>query len=164
MSLASDQLFWWARWHGWKCSWVITCYRCYLAVGWEVNLSDLLRQHKGLNSKRGTRGQAGSRPSRAAPASHHLHTAAQPASLDITTPLRHGPLLSDKPHLHPSHVLLPLLISASDLSITQPQFHVTATLWPQLQMLLSFCRRPDFTNSWFLLSRPSNRNYFFVHL
>lgn len=30
------------RWHGWKCSWVITRYRCYLAVWWEVNLSDLL--------------------------------------------------------------------------------------------------------------------------
>lgn len=34
-SLASEQ-----RWRGWKCSWVITRYRCYL--WWEVNLSDLL--------------------------------------------------------------------------------------------------------------------------
>lgn len=92
----------------------------------------------------GPRGQAGSRPSWAAPASHHLHTALQPASLDIIPSLRHLPLLSDKPHLHPSHILLPLLISASDLSITQPEFYVTATLWPQLQMLLSFCHRTDF--------------------
>lgn len=93
----------------------------------------------------GPRGQAGSRPSWAAPASHHLHTAPQPASLDIIPPISAiAPLLSDKPHLHPSHILLPLLISASDLSITQPEFYVTATLWPQLQMLLSFCHRADF--------------------
>lgn len=91
----------------------------------------------------GPRGQAGSRPSRAAPASHHLHAAPQPASLGIIPPPL--VLLPDKPHLHPSHLLLPLLlISASDLSITQPEFYVTATLWPQLQMLLSFCRRADF--------------------
>lgn len=98
------------------------------------------------------RGQTGGGPSWGAPASHHLHTAARPVSLDMnsattptlppltsTNPRTPPPTYSDKTHLHPSHILLPLLISASDLSIKQPKFYVTATLWPQLRTLFSFC-------------------------
>lgn len=99
------------------------------------------------------RGQAGGGPSWGAPASHHLHTADRPVSLDMNSPPPppltsatppSSVLCSDKSHLHPGHILLPLLISASDLSVNPPEFYVTATLWPQLQTLLSFCHWADF--------------------
>lgn len=100
------------------------------------------------------RGQAGGGPSWGAPASHHLHTADRPVSLDMNSPppppltSANPPsssiLCSDKSHLHPGHILLPLPISASDLSVNLPEFYVTATLWPQLRTLLSFCYWADF--------------------
>lgn len=77
---------------------------------------------KGWIQSGAPRGQAGGGPSWGAPASHHLHTAARPVSLDMnprppSLPLPRRPPFScsDKPHLHPSHILLPLLISAQSI-------------------------------------------------
>lgn len=118
---------------------------------------------KGWIQRGAPRGQAGGRPSWGAPASHHLHTAACPVSLDMN-PCTHPPLLTPSPLTpsippplhHPPHPLaltslicIPVisyshsyyLPSPSHLSITQPRFYETATLWPQLCALLSFCHR-----------------------
>lgn len=135
VSLASDQLF---RWAAVQLSHYSVPFRSGCMMRREFVWPPRGSTKAWIQSG-GPRGHAGSRPSSAAPASHHLHTAARPASLDIIPPHPQPP----KPHLHPSHILLPLLISASDLSITPPEFYVTATLWPQLQMLLSFCHRAD---------------------
>lgn len=134
------------RWRGWKCSWVITRYRCYLAVWWEVNLSDLPGAAQRPEFKAGDPGAklAAGLAEQHQPATTCMLLLSQPPWILFPPTSAIAPLLSDKPHLHPSHILLPLLISASDLSITPPEFYVTATLWPQLQMLLSFCHWADF--------------------
>lgn len=75
------------RWRSWNCSWVIILYH-WLSQGmmrhefvWPTQGST-----KGWIQSRAPRGQAGGRPSWTAPASHHLHTAARPVSLDIPPP------------------------------------------------------------------------------
>lgn len=98
------------------------------------------------------RGQAGGGPSWGAPASHHLHTAACPVSLDMNSPTT--PIL---PPLTPTTPPLPWQASSASQSYPTPTpniciwsvhhtawIYVTATLWPQLRTLFSFCHWADF--------------------
>lgn len=121
----------------------LACIICYLCVRWDVNLSDLpgAAQRAEFNAGGTPRGQAGGGPSWGAPASHHLHTSWWPslpgyelhpppplpppppqhpltsANPPLTLP-RPPPLFCcDKTHLLPGRIPLPLLVSASDLSV-----------------------------------------------
>lgn len=102
-------------------------------------------QHKDMNSKRGDPGAklAGGLAEQHQPATTCILLLSQPPWILFLPPRPPPPPWQASSASQPSPIL-PLLISASDLSITQPEFYVTATLWPQLQMLLSFCCRAHF--------------------
>lgn len=99
---------------------------------------------KGWIQSRAPRGQAGGRPSWGAPASHHLHTAARPVSLDMNPPSPPSPISTTTTPIALRGLICIPVISYSDskyqpgpshLSISQPKFYVMATLWHQLWTL-----------------------------
>jgi len=85
-------------------------------------------QHKGLNSKQGTKGPswrlAQLRSTSQSPPAYCCPPGL-PQLPSATHPFPHLPCF-DKPHLHPSHILLPLLISAQSISSVH---HTTQILY-----------------------------------